>query len=604
MKPLSDGGQLVDATLHVVPTRGLLSVMFESRGGSRGEREPVNTEYKEGLLLTLQRLRDQRATIEVFLASRDTQHLSEDQRRLLNSTDLQGVEDLPAIRDQIQEAASNTGRQEGARGSGNNTKRLEIRCAFQGGMSERELEAALKGKVRTRPVMKVFYGPPGTGKTYLAAREAVRIIDGSLPDEPFIRARHDQLVREGRITWVTFHPSYSYEDFVEGFRPYETAAGQIGFKPVDGPFKLACGAREGTSPMSLFNVGEILKDGAGRDCYRVVEVHKEGVVLSSQIKREDKGTPVTEFFVDFRLPLMALEKGIELPALITAGTKKLYDMKKKYAEELKLPMGQFANLSGHGAVFRRLKEDPVEDGGRAVLVIDEINRADLSRVFGELITLLETDKRIGGSEETWVRLPYSGGHFCVPMGLSVVATMNTADRSLSVFDLALRRRFEFQAVLPEPALCPRHYGGIDIQGILSLINQRITAILSPDLTFGHAEMMEERLEAVRTQFGWSENDEGRLRAVAATLRRKLYPLLAEYFHTDEVKIGFVIGQTLMTPLGFPDLKAEELEEIGMHLEDGGWVGLGEWWDPWSPSWDAIRFKATFVNGDGGGEDFS
>src|SRR5688572_21875415 len=104
------------------------------------------------------------------------------------------------------------------------------------------------------PTMKIFYGPPGTGKTYTAAREAVRIIDGEYSDET-VGERHRQLIAEGSIRWVTFHPSYAYEDFVEGYRPRIGAEGTIIYVPTDGPFKDACEACRQPA-REQFRVGE------------------------------------------------------------------------------------------------------------------------------------------------------------------------------------------------------------------------------------------------------------------------------------------------------------------------------------------------------------
>ncbi len=119
-----------------------------------------------------------------------------------------------------------------------------------------------------------------------------------------------------------------------------------------------------------------------------------------------------------------------------------------------------------------------------VLVIDEINRADLSRVLGELILLLEVDKREGASESRSVILPYSKKPFSVPASLSVLGTMNTTDRSIALVDMALRRRFEFEELNPDPSLCVNNYCGIDLQLLLRAWNERITALRSRDPPLG------------------------------------------------------------------------------------------------------------------------
>jgi 5-methylcytosine-specific restriction endonuclease McrBC GTP-binding regulatory subunit McrB len=196
----------------------------------------------------------------------------------------------------------------------------------------------------------ILYGPPGTGKTYATIEEAVRLCDGELPEggRPAIKARYDELVAENRIEFVTFHQSYSYEDFVLGLRPV-AGAGGVGFtlKPTRGVF------------------------------YRIAESARNAA--------------------------------------------------------------------------RSLGADGSNSASQAyVLIIDEINRADVSKVFGELITLLEPGKRLGRENALTVTLPYSGEQFGVPANLHVVGTMNSADRSIALLDTALRRRFHFRELMPDP----------------------------------------------------------------------------------------------------------------------------------------------------------
>ncbi|HMU87799.1 MAG TPA: AAA family ATPase [Agitococcus sp.] len=189
------------------------------------------------------------------------------------------------------------------------------------------------------------------------------------------------------------------------------------------------------------------------------------------------------------------------------------------------------NYKVQDGVFKELCKNAAQSPDENfVIIIDEINRGNISRVFGELITLIEDSKRTGKLEEISVKLPYSRESFSVPQNVYIIGTMNTADRSLAGLDLALRRRFTFEEMRPKTELLKGiKIEGIKIDELLSIMNQRIEVLLDREHTIGHAYFME------------LKNDSP-IEKLAEIFQNKILPLLQEYFFDDWSKINSVLGE--------------------------------------------------------------
>jgi len=296
----------------------------------------------------------------------------------------------------------------------------------------------------------ILQGAPGTGKTYNTAALALAICGEQIPeDHGEVMRRYEELQKEGRIGFVTFHQSMDYEDFVEGIKP-KTENGTVSYEVEDGIFKKIC--EEGQSHLN-------------RGSHFIKEENRVSV---SQVVHNDIDEAINSFLKD--IP----KEGIYIPSvrnpskmflvykeggsLYVKGDGRSYPIRMKsvrageydYRHQSYEPaVGQYIRKhylsitdSPH-IVEKTVWNEETRSSENYVLIIDEINRGNVSKIFGELITLLEADKRIGGDHPIRVTLPYSKESFGVPSNLYIIGTMNTTDRSVGNIDYAVRRRFAF-----------------------------------------------------------------------------------------------------------------------------------------------------------------
>ncbi|MFZ4799558.1 MAG: McrB family protein [Bacteroidia bacterium] len=380
-------------------------------------------------------------------------------------------------------------------------------------------------KLKIEQLNQILYGPPGTGKTYNTINKAIEIINPDFDlkqDRKLIKKEFERLLNDGQIVFTTFHQSMSYEDFIEGIKPL-TVDNEVIYEIKSGVFKLLC-EQASAKVISSDNFEQVFKK------------------LLEEIKKSD-GKLILESIVHSKeFTIYENSKG---NLRFHANTDKRYEgvIKKdiiehylKTGETLDWPSYVKAVGAFLVAKYNYTKEELLVDK-KYVLIIDEINRGNVSQIFGELITLIEEDKRLGNSETLEVMLPYSKEKFGVPPNLYIIGTMNTADRSVEALDAALRRRFSFIEMLPKPELIKTHgkaddgmIGKIDLVKLLTAINKRIEILLDKDHQIGHSYFM-------------SVSDINELKSA---FQNKIIPLLQEYFFGDYGKIGLVLGAGFVT----------------------------------------------------------
>ena len=440
----------------------------------------------------------------------------------------------------------------------------------------------------------IFYGPPGTGKTYTTAKRAVEICktesEKELTDYSEIMQKYNELKKKKRIEFITFHQSYGYEEFIEGIKPIvlneddeseeESENNQesktnikiendIKYDIVDGIFKKFCdNARKAIIETNNNNdipleatVWKVTVRGEVReDCFNnnhvridwnfdepqavvfVKEVKQGDIIITTDRSRtringiavvmDDKGyilageerdttTRNVKWLVkniDENIKNINKEKMLQRRTVARVPNMKVEDIVKLAKEK---------NPTALSKIVIKENKDPY------VFIIDEINRGNISKIFGELITLIETTKRAGKKECISTKLPYSKEEFTVPDNVYIIGTMNTADRSIALMDTALRRRFYFEEMLPNYDLLKDIFVEdegvkVNIGAMLKAINERIEYLYDREHTIGHAVFLELK----------ENNNIDKLENI---FKKSVIPLLQEYFYEDYDKIRLILG---------------------------------------------------------------
>lgn len=422
----------------------------------------------------------------------------------------------------------------------------------------------------------ILFGPPGTGKTFNTVNHAVSILenraveDVASEDRVQVKAKFDRYQQEGRIVFTTFHQSMSYEDFVEGIKP-EMIEEQISYEVKPGIFKMIC-------IEASFAIAQRMQSALAKKTLAFSSLYDQFVDSIEKTLSE----PTAKVEVPTKSGGYIEIEGISPQGNILVRHKngsRTYTISKERLTVLDQNLGDLDQISNVNNAFRdviggsnssayyailkviRSLKSPTEStkddrlysftdkvaavkvlsardyekpANPYVLIIDEINRGNIAQIFGELITLIEEDKRLGKTEALEATLPYSKDKFGMPPNLYIIGTMNTADRSVEALDTALRRRFSFKEMLPNSSLIKTQGNlkerdgkleGIDLAELLTTINTRIEKLLDKDHLIGHSYFM----------------NVVDLQELKRVFQNKINPLLQEYFYGDFGKIGLVIG---------------------------------------------------------------
>lgn len=373
------------------------------------------------------------------------------------------------------------------------------------------IENTIMDKEIKYPLNTILYGPPGTGKTYNTILKAVEIVENIAIDsyEEALRIFKSKL--HDQIEFITFHQNYSYEDFIQGLRPDTENDGQLSFEKKDGVFKIIAD-KALKNLLSTKDLKPIQKEFDVVLIEFLKPLQEEAVELEvKMIKSSFFITGTSQKSIEFRK-----NTGDSIHSLSIATLRQMYNEQKNSI--ILGGLQQYYNplLS---KLLKLGKEVNVKESPKNyVIIIDEINRANISRVFGELITLIEPDKRSHGKIPLEARLP-SGDSFIVPSNLHIIGTMNTADKSIALLDIALRRRFEFEAMYPQYEIKDQEIFDVDI---LKKINEQIIKSKGHDFQIGHAYFMGENKDLVQR------------------MNKKVIPLLLEYYMNDEKEVKGIL----------------------------------------------------------------
>lgn len=454
---------------------------------------------------------------------------------------------------------------------------------------KKDMDNTMNDKDKT-PLNQILYGPPGTGKTYNTIIEAMKIIDkncieynsdNTVKNYETVRENFKKYKALGQIEFVTFHQSYSYEEFVEGIKP-DLTSGDLKYIREHGCFRRVCDAAKklqenkivynfNYEKLSLYKI-LIPDENLYENCIEnnFVAINWGDNINFENCKNEQDLDKIVPINYEHRKQCISqmnmfklwidkdLKDGKDVIAIIPGSMNSIkgiakitgdymynenteFGLQQRTVEWIKTDINipseyiyesKFVSPTITGMFKEKIKKDNLmsllnstkeSKSKNAVLIIDEINRGNISKIFGELITLIEEDKR----ENLSVRLPYSKDVFTVPKNLYIIGTMNTSDRSIASIDIALRRRFKFKEIMPNSNLVADF--NCNFKECFEILNKRISVLLDRDHQIGHSYFIEEKYKdsnASELETIWFDS---------------IIPLLNEYFYSDWEKLQALLG---------------------------------------------------------------
>jgi 5-methylcytosine-specific restriction protein B len=386
------------------------------------------------------------------------------------------------------------------------------------------------------PLNQILFGPPGTGKTDATVEKALEILGLKTDDRSENREIFRSLLNK-KIFFVTMHPSYSYEDFVLGLKPKTSDKGELLFEPKPGIFKIVSDLAK-----KIFeDEGEVIDNEIDnkdilRLCFFLSKFNsKADKKANKYFGSESNGEVFAIVGNRFSTNPNSIKNHRDKFDFLTTEDRKGWQPLNGSNDKLdntpiwpyhdiylELNQKSFEEVKDVIKSIEKKKEIKVKrtvENANYVLILDEINRANISKVFGELITLLEEDKRIGKENELSVTLP-SGEIFSVPPNLFIIGTMNTADKSIALVDIALRRRFQFIPVYPDSSIITNFCKSADKADkalFMDSLNIRLRVDKGVDFQIGHAYFLKDNL-------------------LADVINENVIPLLTEYYRNDLEKV--------------------------------------------------------------------